>query len=86
MVRLHGVLTADEQQLLKSLPAEKGTDLFNKRWTELIETARPVLDAMIDEVTGVKVLRLHYDINTVTEEEAVLLTLAELSDCRQPKK
>jgi uncharacterized protein YbcI len=28
VVRLHGVLTAAEQQLVKSLPAEKGRDLL----------------------------------------------------------
>ena len=44
------------------------------------------MEAMIQEVTGVKVLSLHHDISTVTGEEVVLFTLAESPDCRQPKK
>jgi uncharacterized protein YbcI len=52
----------------------------------LIETARPVLEAMIQEVTGVKVSSLHHGISTVTGEEVVLFTLAESPDYRQQKK
>ncbi len=65
VVRLQGVLTAAEQQLVKSLPAEKGRDLLKQVRTHLIETARPILEAMVHEVTGVKVLSLHHDISTV---------------------
>ena len=43
VVRLRGVLTAAEQQLVKSLPAEKGRNLLKQVRTHLIETARPVL-------------------------------------------
>ena len=82
VVRLQGVLTAAEQQLVKSLPAEKGRDLLKQVRTHLIETARPVMEAMIQEVTGVKVLSLHHDISTVTGEEVVLFTLAESPDYR----
>ena len=77
VVRLQGVLTAAEQQLVKSLPAEKGRDLLKQVRTQLIETARPVLEAMVQEVTGVKVVSLHHDISTATGEEVVLFTLAE---------
>jgi uncharacterized protein YbcI len=86
VVRLQGVLTVAEQQLVKSLPADKGTDLLKQVRTHLIETARPVMEAMIQEVTSVKVLSLHHDISTVTGEEVLLFTLAESPDCRQPKK
>ncbi len=58
VVRLQGVLTAAEQQLVQALPAEKGRDLLKQVRTHLIETARPVLEAMIQEVTGVKVLTM----------------------------
>ena len=37
VVRLRGVLTASEQQLVKSLPAEKGRDLLKQVRTQLIE-------------------------------------------------
>ena len=86
VVRLQGVLTAAEQQLVKSLPADKGRDLVKQVRTHLIETARPVMEAMIQEVTGVKVLSLHHDISTATGEEVVLFTLAESPDFREINK
>src|SRR6201998_2443020 len=72
VVRLQGVLTAAEQQLVKTLEAAKGRDLLKQVRTHLIETARPILEAMVSEITGVKVLSLHHDISTVTGEEVVL--------------
>jgi len=86
VVRLRGVLTAAEQQLAKSLPAEKGRDLLKQVRTHLIETARPVMEAMVQEVTGVKVLSMHHDISTVTGEEVVLFTLSEPPAPREAKK
>lgn len=86
VVRLQGVLTAAEQQLVKVLPAEKGRDLLKQVRAHLVETARPVLEAMVQEVTGVKVLSLHHDISTVTGEEIVLFTLAESPALREAKK
>jgi uncharacterized protein YbcI len=76
VVRLREVLTAAEQQLVKSLPPEKGRDLLKGVRTQLIETARPVLEAMVLEATGSTVLSLHHDISTATGEEVVLFTLA----------
>src|SRR6201988_1831669 len=66
VVRLQGVLTAAEQQLVKSLTPEKGRDLLKQVRTQLVETARPVLEAMVREATGVQALSLHHDISTVT--------------------
>jgi uncharacterized protein YbcI len=86
VVRLQGVLTAAEQQLVKSLPVEKGRDLLKQVRTHLTETARPVMEAMIEEVTGVKVVSLHHDISTVTGEEVLLFTLAESPPFRETKK
>ena len=77
VVRLKGVLTVAEQQLVASLPAEKGRDLLKQVRIHLVETARPLMEAMIHEVTGSHVVSLHHDISTVTGEEVVLFTLAE---------
>ena len=71
VVRLRGVLTAAEQQLVKTLPAEKGRDLLKQVRTHLIETARPVLEALVQEVTG---------------EEVVLFTLAGPPQVRDTRK
>ena len=86
VVRLQGVLTAAEQHLVKSLQAEKGRDLLKQVRTQLIETARPIMEAMVQEITGVKVLTLHHDISTTTGEEVVLFTLAESPILRDAKK
>jgi uncharacterized protein YbcI len=86
VVRLQGVLTAAEQQLVKSLPADKGRDLLKQVRTQLIETARQVLETMVQDVTGVKVLSLHHDISTTTAEEVVLFTLAQSPLFRETKK
>ena len=76
VVRLRGVLTAAEQQLVTSLSADKGRDLLKQVRTHLVETARPVMEAMVEQVTEVKVQSLHHDISTVTGEELVIFTLA----------
>jgi uncharacterized protein YbcI len=79
-------LTAAEQHLVQSLPAEKGRDLLKQVRTHLIETARPVMEAMIEEATGAKVRTLHHDISTVTGEEVVLFTLDKSPVFRQAKR
>jgi uncharacterized protein YbcI len=86
VVRLRGVLTAAEQQLVKTLPVAKGRDLFKEVRTQLIETARPVLEALVQEITGAKALSLHHDISTVTGEEVVLFTLAGSPQFRESRK
>jgi uncharacterized protein YbcI len=86
VVRLQGVLTAAEQHLVQSLPAEKGRDLLKQVRTHLIETARPLMEAMVRDVTGVTVLSLHHDVSTATGEEVVLFTLAEAPAVREVRK
>jgi uncharacterized protein YbcI len=86
VVRLTQVLTAAEQHLVQSCSAEKGRDLIKQVRAHLLETARPILEEMIYEATGVKVLSLHHDISTVTGEEIIVATLAESPDCREAKR
>src|SRR5512144_692152 len=76
VVRLKGVLTAAEQHLAKSLPGEKGRDLLKQVRTHLIETARPLMELMVEQAAGVNVISMHHDISTVSGEEVVLFMLA----------
>jgi len=85
VVRLQGVLTAAEQHLVKSLSPEKGRDLLKQVRSHLIETARSIMEAMIEKATGVKVVSMHHDISTLTGEEVVLFTLARSPDCRETR-
>jgi len=86
LVRLRGVLTAAEQHLAQSLPAEKGRDLLKQVRTHLIESARSVMVGMVEEVTGIKVVSLHHDISTVTGEEVLLFTLETAPEVRSVKR
>jgi uncharacterized protein YbcI len=86
VVRLHGVLTAAEQQLARSLPSEKGRDLLKQVRTQLIETARPVLEKMVHEITGVTPVSLHHDISTATGEEVVVFTLSAAPVVREIRR
>ena len=86
VVRLRDVLTVAEQQLVKSAPSEKVRNLVKQIRTHLVETARPLLEAMIQEVTGAVVVSLHHDISTVTGEEVMLFTLAEAPRFRESSR
>jgi uncharacterized protein YbcI len=86
VVRLMGVLTAAEQQLVKAFLPEKGRDLLKQVRTHLLETARPIMEKLVQDVTGVKAVSLHHDISTATGEEIVVFTLAESPLVRETKK
>ena len=77
VVRIRGVLTQAERQLGKSLAPGKGRDLIKQVRKQLLEIARPMLESLIHEVAGVKVLSMHHDISTVTGEEVVIFSLVE---------
>ena len=86
VVRLKGVLTAAEQKLVKTLPPEKGRDLLKQVRSQLIEIARPMMERMVKDITGVDVMSLHHDISTMTGEEVVLFTLSGAPSFREGKK
>ena len=86
LVRLQGVLTAAEQHLVTTLSPEKGRDLLKQVRSQLIEIARPALEALVQEITGIKPRSLHHDISTLTGEEVVIFTLAETPQFRDAKK
>ena len=86
VIRLQGVLTAAEEQLALSMPPEKGQDLIKQVRTQLIETARPILESMVQDVTGMKVISLHHDISTATGEEIIVFTLEDSPLFRNKKR
>ena len=86
VVRLNGVLTAAEQQLVKKLHGGKGRELLKLVRIQLMEAARPVMESMVQNVTGVKVRSLHHDISTVTGEGIVIFILVEPPPCAALRK
>jgi CheY-like chemotaxis protein/uncharacterized protein YbcI len=77
LIRILGALTLAERQLGKSAPQGKGRDLIKQVRKQLLETARPMLESLVHEVTGVKAVSMHHDLSTVTGEEVVVFSLAE---------
>jgi len=86
VVRLTGVLTVAEQQLVGALPADKGRDLLKQVRSHLVETARLILEEMVQEVTSTKVVSLHHDISTLTGEEIVVFTLTGSPNYRETRR
>ena len=86
LIRLQGILTAAEQQLVRSLPMSKGRDLLKQVRTQLIETARPHLESLIQEITGIALISLHHDISTTTGEEIIIFVLAKAIEVRDVKR
>ena len=86
LVRLCGVLTNAEQHLVQTLSPEKGRDLLKQVRSQLVEVARPALDAMIQGITGIKPRSLHHDISTLTGEEIVVFTLERAPTFRETRK
>jgi uncharacterized protein YbcI len=75
VIRLRGVLAPAEENLVKSLP-ESGRDLLKRMRSNLIETTRPIMEPMVEKVTGVQVVTMHHSICIATGEEVILFALA----------
>ena len=84
VIRLRGVLAPAEVNLVKSLP-ESGRDLLKRVRSHLIETTRPVMEPMVENLTGVEVETMHHSICTATGEEVILFTLAKSPDVLEAK-
>jgi uncharacterized protein YbcI len=76
IIRLKRVLTPAEHQLAKPGDSVSGRTLIKQVRSELLEKARPSLEALVRDVTGAKVESLHTDISTVTGERIIVFTLA----------
>ena len=83
-VRFCRVLTAVEQHLVKT---ETGRGLLKQIRAQLVELARPVVVAMIQAATGIKICNLCYDLSASDAgEEAVLIKLAKAPLVREKKR
>lgn len=85
VVYLGGVLTAAEQQLVQTLPPEKGRELLKQVRTQLVEAARPKLAELVLSATGTNITSLHHDISTSTGEEIIVFTLSQAPEYRDNK-
>ena len=83
VIRLQRVLTPAEHQLAKSEGDVKGRSLIKQVRTELLEKARPLLEAMVMDITGRKVKSLHTDISTTSGERIIVFTLDSVIFCKE---
>ncbi len=75
VVRLQRVLTPAEEQLAGAADETEGRRLIKRVRIELLEKARPLLERIVTDLTGKKVISLHTDISTITGERVVIFTL-----------
>ncbi len=72
LVRLNGVLTPAEQHLAKN---PEGIDLVKKMRANLIEGAKELVYAVVEDVTRRRVMSMHTDLSTQTGERIFVFTL-----------
>ena len=85
VIRLKGVLTQAEMKLAETSDRQRGRYLLKQVRQELIDHARPVLEAIIREILGVEIVSLHTDISTKVGERVIVLSLAERPQFAPPR-
>ena len=85
LVRLKGVMTLAEYQLASSDDSRHGRELIKQVRRELLEKGRPLLEAVVQDVTSREVLSLHTDISTITGERVIVFTLDAPAACVREK-
>jgi len=75
LVRLRNVLTPAEKQLANTDDYVEGKALIKRVRIQLLEKARTLLESIVYDVTGRRVVSLHTDISTVTGERVIIFAL-----------
>jgi uncharacterized protein YbcI len=85
LVRLKNVLTQAELRLANVRDKKDGRELVKRIRITLLEQGRPLLEAAVGNILGIKVISLHTDISTVTGERVILFTVESsiLADKKQ---
>jgi uncharacterized protein YbcI len=78
LVRLKNVLTQAELKLADVRESKDGRELVKRIRITLLEQGRPLLEAAVEKILGIKVKSLHTDISTVTGERVILFTMGSL--------
>lgn len=73
LVRLKGVLTPAEHQLVRA----EGVELLKQVRAKLLECGRRQVGNAIREITGLEVISMHADLSTKTGERIVIFVLSE---------
>ena len=73
LVRLKGILTPAEQQLVRV----EGVELLKEVRSKLLEGGREVLERIIKDLTGCDVISMHSDLSTRTGERIIVFVVSE---------
>ncbi|MCX7707272.1 MAG: DUF2294 domain-containing protein [Anaerolineae bacterium] len=73
LVRLRGILTPAEVKLAQT---PEGHALIKQLRRQLLEGARSLLEQIVEQTTGSRVISLHTDISVKTGERVIVFTLA----------
>ena len=72
LIRLKSVLTPAEQKLAGQ---PDGAQLIKQMRRQLIESSRPLIEQVLERITGSKALSLHTDISTRTGERIFVFSM-----------
>ena len=86
VVRLQGMLSVTEQQLLLTSGTGNSRDMIKQMRTALVEAARPILVTLVEEATSHQILSLHHDLSTVKGEEIIIFTFVEATPTPKSRK
>ena len=75
VIKLQGVLTPAERQLVSSAESDSGRELVKKMRHALLQKGRPLLEALIKDLLGVGIKSLHTDLSTITGERVIIFSL-----------
>ena len=75
LVRLKNVLTQAELKLADVSESKDGRELVKRIRITLLEQGRPLLEATLENIVGIKVKSLHTDISTVSGERVILFSM-----------
>lgn len=74
LVRLKGVLTPAEKTLAEN---GDGRALIKETRRQLFEASRPLLEQIVNQVTGTTMISLHTDMSTRTGERMIVFTVSD---------
>jgi uncharacterized protein YbcI len=72
LVRLRGILTPAEMKLAEK---SEGRTLVKESRRQLFESSRPLLEQIVQDTVGTKLISLHTDMSTRTGERIIVLTV-----------
>ena len=75
IVRLKDVLTPAEKKLAETSDPNDGRVIIKRMRHALLEKGRPLLEAVISDLTKTSVLSVHTDLSTKTGEKIIVFTL-----------